>query len=94
MKPLNIIAAKFLSKLNTYNLTIFIVVIVLGLVVAVFSLQRILETAIQAPETSTSATYTTITFDQATIDKIDSLKTASQAGDISLPTGRINPFAE
>ncbi len=76
-----------------YNLTIFIVVLVSGLAVAVLMLNQTLQQA-SNPGSYTS-TLDSTTFDQATIDRITQLHTSSEpAADFQVPEGRINPFSE
>lgn len=75
-----------------YNLTIFIVVFVGGLAVAVI----MLNTTIQKSSDTTGYTSTpqSTTFNQATIDRIKELHTSSEPVTSTLPSGRINPFNE
>lgn len=76
-----------------YHLTIFIVVLVGGLMTAVIMLSGILS---QASDTSTiTPTTGNTTFDQATIDRLNRLHTRddTSAGFV-LPAGRTSPFYE
>ena len=76
-----------------YNLTIFIVVLVTGLAIAVLMLNATLQ---QSSDTTgyTAATKPT-NFDQVTITRVNQLHTSTGApSSITLPSTRINPFAE
>lgn len=81
------------STFKKYNLTIFIIVLAGGLGTAVILLNNTLK---KSSDTSGYSSNLDITsFDQATIDRIKQLHTSSEfTGDVALPTGRINPFAE
>lgn len=76
-----------------YNLTLFIVVLVGGLSVAVLMLNDILQ---QTSSSGAATTTTSIsTFDQVTIDRVRLLHTSNDVLPVfTLPAGRVNPFAE
>lgn len=87
--PFTAIAQTF----GRYQLTLFIVVLVGGLSTAVIMLSEILKQS-SNPNGYTSSLDIT-SFDQATIDRIQQLKSSNEASaNIVLPTGRISPFAE
>jgi hypothetical protein len=76
-----------------FHTTLFIVAITAGLAFAVIILNNLILAA--SDPNSAVATTTSTSFDQITIDKIKQLHTSDQgAGTVTLPTGRINPFAE
>ncbi len=76
-----------------YNLTIFIVVLTTGLAVAVLLLNATLQQSTDT--TGYTSSISSTKFDQATIDRIKQLHTSSDtAAPVTLPTTRINPFAE
>ncbi len=81
---------KFLRRIN---FTLLIVVISGGLAVAVLMLNTILEQS--STDTGYVSDLSLTSFDQTTIDQLDSLTpSTSSTGNITLPTGRINPFSE
>ncbi len=87
------IVGPIIRGFQRYSVTIFIVVLVSGLATAVLQFSNILQ------ESSNTAGYTppatVTTFDQSTINRIEQLHTSSGFnGQVTLPTGRINPFAE
>lgn len=80
--------------LHRYHVVLFAVVILGGLVFMVLSLNNIIITS-----SETSADYTptgtTFSFDEKTIERIDSLKSRDQAANsLNLSNGRSNPFVE
>lgn len=76
-----------------YNLTIFIVVLASGLSTAVLMLNASLQKS--SDTTGYSSTLDITSFDQTTIDRIKQLHTSDETiNGSSLPSGRINPFAE
>ena len=81
------------SAFQRYNVTIFIVVLTGGLVVAVLMLNSTVQ---QASDTAGfSAGTGSTSFDQVTIDRVKQLHTSTEfTADVSLPPGRINPFSE
>ncbi|HMR73245.1 MAG TPA: hypothetical protein PKD68_04530 [Candidatus Saccharibacteria bacterium] len=81
--------AKFIRR----HLVIFFITLTLSaLIYAVLSVNTALQEA-GAPEDASAATYNT-NFDRTTISKINNLNGASQTPTVTLPEGRINPFAE
>ena len=82
-----------IGTLRRFNFTLFIVIVVGGLVAAVFILNNILVDS-SNPEGHTS-TLATANFDQVTVDQLNKLWTSnSNSINLSLPSGRINPFQE
>lgn len=78
-----------------FNVTIFIVTLVGGLVIAVFILTNILQvsTAIDGSPGGVSNSQTS--FDDATITRLNNLRSSSDtSGGQVLPSGRVNPFSE
>jgi len=86
---LNELLADFLKK---HNLVIFITVISAGLVAVILVISNILIQPEQF-QSANSATTNVGSFDQATINKLNTLN-PSDNNSQSLPSGRINPFAE
>jgi len=91
------------SLFKRYNLVLFIVIVVCGLIYAILMLTNILiEPATDSAQTSAttisgtdSINNSATVFDQKTIDNLNKLKTsAKNTGDQALPTGRVNPFSE
>lgn len=82
------------------NLVIFIIIIAGGLLFVVNTMTNIF----LAPASNTTSTQNTptttpvnnsATFDQATVDNLNKLKSSSDnSGDQILPSGRINPFSD
>jgi len=91
--------ARFFQR---FHLTLFIVVLVGGLAYGVVALYELINTASSTTPmaTSTSVVQTTpttadATIDQTTINQIQTMYSSSNApGTVSLPAGRVNPFAE
>jgi hypothetical protein len=82
-------------KLRRHMSIIFVVVVLGALVYSVFSVNLILGMpSDEAYRMQKEAESFSTRFDDATIEKIDGLKDRQEAGDIQLPGGRINPFAE
>jgi len=96
MKNLNArtILGPIIAAFKRYNFTIFIVVLVSGLAVAVLMLNGILQQSsdISGYESSLGS----INFDQATIDKVKGLhqSTDTPLPEFTVPSGRISPFGE
>lgn len=76
-----------------YNLTLFVVVIVGGLIFCILMLTNIMN---RPPDDSANTSNgRTTQFDQATIDSLNKYKASSDnLGTQVLPSGRINPFSE
>lgn len=70
----------------------FIVLALSALIYAVVMVNMILQQS-SAGESTAGSKYE-LRFDQETIDKIDDLRSRDQAVDVTLPSGRINPFSE
>lgn len=83
------------SSLRRHMSIIFVVFVLAALIYSIFSVNLILgapsdEAYRQKKEAESFSTR----FDEATIKKIDGLRGRQDAGNIDLPGGRINPFAE
>lgn len=77
---------------SRYNLVIFIVVVVSGLITSIIILNNIL----QIPYNSkTSETTDVMKFDEATITRVNTLNTSGEnLAEQQIPSGRINLFSE
>lgn len=74
---------------------IFVVFVLIALIYSIFSVNLILGMpSDEAYRTQKEAESFSTRFDETTIKKIDGLKDRQDAGNIDLPSGRINPFAE
>lgn len=74
---------------------IFVVVVLAALIYSIYSVNLILSTPSDSEyRAKKEAESFSTRFDEATIKKIDALKGRQEAGNIDLPGGRINPFAE
>ncbi len=96
MKNLGVknIFKSFFDMIVKFRLTLFIVVMVGGLAIAVLMLDKILQNPSASTNSSNNSVDTT-TFDQATIDRLKQLHSSSDGtGTFSLPSGRVNPFSE
>lgn len=83
----------FIATLRRYMVTIFIVLIVGGLSSAVILLNSILQDA--SDTTGITSSLDNTSFDQATIDRVQQLHTSDDSlPELTLPNGRVNPFAE
>lgn len=87
------ILAKLRLLLTRIRISLFIVVVVAGLLVAVVILSDMLE---KASDTSGYTSPLKIQeIDQATMDRIQTLHNSNESfADPAIPSGRINPFAE
>lgn len=75
-----------------FNLIIFIVTIVGGLIFAVITLSSALQ---RTSTDSVGQSNTSNVFEQSTVTRLEKLKSSSENSVLpSLPSGRINPFAE
>lgn len=79
--------------LERFHVVIFVVVILGGLTIVILLLNNVILTSSEAgdyvPDSNSAS------FDQATIDRIEQLKTRDEASDqLDLSHGRTNPFAE
>lgn len=81
-----------IDVVSRHNLVIFIIVVVSGLITSILILNNIL----RLPYTATSVDPNSTTkFDEATIVRVNSLKTSSDNSiDQSIPSGRVNLFSE
>lgn len=79
--------------IERFHMTLFIIIIVGGLVAAVMVLNGILQ---QSSDTNGYTSNLGINgFDQTTINRLNQLHTSDEAPTaITLPSGRINPFSE
>lgn len=74
---------------------IYVVFVLAALVYSIFSVNLILGMpSDEEYRLKKEAESFSTRFDEATIKKIDGLKSRQEAVDIALPGGRINPFAE
>lgn len=80
--------------LHRFHVVIFVIVVFGGAAAVVFTLNDTFarSTSDDGYEPKTND----IQFDQATVDRIESLRTRTQSGDntLNLPDGRTNPFVE
>jgi hypothetical protein len=91
-KDISTLIGPIIQGFQRYSLTIFIVVLTSGLVVTVLIMNSIVQ---KSSDTSGYTSTTNMTsFDQVTIDRVKQLHTSDAQTDITLPPGRINPFAE
>jgi hypothetical protein len=80
--------------ISKYNLAIFIVVVVSGLIGAILVLNYILRVPYDSSKYTPAITEAT-SFDQTTITRINKLTTSdNNSTNQTLPNGRINPFSE
>ncbi len=88
-----VVKKAFFTFLHRYHVILFVVVVLGGLAIGVFVLNTIV---IRSSDTSDSTSgQTNADFDQATIKRIEELKTRDQAGSgLDLSKGRTNPFVE
>lgn len=92
-KSLSSVFKSLITTFQKYSVTIFIVVLTSGLVIAVLMLNSTLQKA--SDTTGYTPSLDPTTFDQATIDRVKQLHTSDEPPKASSPsTGRINPFAE
>lgn len=86
------IKKQFNKFLHRFHVVLFVIIVVGGSAVVVFMLNRVVvrsgESDGYTPNTNNA------TFDQATIKRIEELKTRDQNAPNTLPGGRINPFVE
>jgi len=83
----------FINIISRYNLIIFITIIVASLIVAILTLNSILQLPYSDGYSPTQSNG--ITFDKTIIDQLNKLKTSDvNSADQTLPSGRINPFSE
>ena len=93
MKDMHFSSKTISNFLNRFHLVLFIVVVMLSLSVAVILLYSIVGKASGAESTALNGNGNA--FDQATIDRIEQLKTSDQPSTpLDFSKGRINPFNE
>jgi len=81
------------TAIKRYNLVLFIVMVVGGLIASIMILNNILTQP--AVVTTDPTTSSAVTFDQVTISRLSKLETsANNASYNTLPSARINPFSE
>lgn len=87
------IKEKLFSFLHRFHLVIFVIVVLGGVAASVYTLNTII---VRSSDTSDAPIGSSgAGFDQATIKRIDELKTRDQSGGgLTLPSGRTNPFVE
>ncbi|OYX42123.1 hypothetical protein B7Y94_04095 [Candidatus Saccharibacteria bacterium 32-49-12] len=79
------------ALLNRYHVILFSLTVVIGVSVALFMLNSLVNLSNTAEETPPTA----IIFDEKIISQIENFNTAESAtGSFSLPPGRINPLVE
>jgi hypothetical protein len=79
-----------------YNLVMFIIIVVAGLIIAILSLNHILKVPYDSANyTSPVTNTTTASFDTTTIARLNKLMASdNNSSSQTLPSGRINPFFE
>lgn len=82
----------FFQLLHRYHIILFVVIVVGGLAVIVFYLNTILIQSGQSDGYTSSSNNAT--FDQATIDRIEQLRTTNENQSQLDFSGRSNPFIE
>jgi hypothetical protein len=81
-----------ITMLRRYHIILFVLTIVGGLVAVILLLNSII---ISSSNISTYTSPDDASFDQATIDRINQLKSSTDnGGQATLPSGRTNPFVE
>jgi exopolysaccharide biosynthesis protein len=79
--------------LHRFHIMIFVIVVLVGLIFIVYLLYNIIISSTDTNGATPTATNTS--FDEATIKRINDLKTREQSGDdLDLSQGRTNPFVE
>ncbi|MDN5819367.1 MAG: hypothetical protein L0H36_01485 [bacterium] len=95
MKDLNLsqLGKKIGDVFKRFHMTIFIVVIAVGLIAAVLMLNSTINRSTDSSSLNDGSEATG--FDQATMDKVQKLQEINQSkSSTKLPGGRINPFVE
>lgn len=81
----------FVTLLRRYHIIIFTIIVVGGLGFAIYLLNGI----VNQPIATTSTSVTSSTFDKATIEKIQKLRTTNEPPmPLDTSKGRVNPFVE
>lgn len=90
---LDTIKAGLAAFFGRFHLVLYVIFVVGGLAVAVFLIYQII---LQATDVSTVDTQPASTFDQATIEKLESLHSSSEnIQPLNLPENqRVNPFVD
>jgi hypothetical protein len=79
--------------LHRFHIMLFVFVVLVGLIFIVYLLFNIVVKSTEVTGYAPDSTNTT--FDQATIKRINELKTrGDEGGELDLSQGRINPFVE
>lgn len=78
--------------LKRFNMTIFILGILVALIYAVVSINNMLNQA--ATDTTYVPNNVASSFDTTVMDQINQLHTSDTPLNLTLPSGRINPFSE
>lgn len=90
---LALIKRPLVNFLHRFHVIIFVVVVLGSLAASVFFLYGIIVSS--GESNGYSSTSNNASFDQATIHKIEQLKTQDETGGaLTLPPGRTNPFVE
>jgi hypothetical protein len=91
-KPLKY-APNFLAR---FNLVIFIVIVVIGLIASILILTDLVNKSYDGDSSSTTSSVAAPTmFDQQTISRLSKLNNSNSNNSYnSLPSGRVNPFSE
>lgn len=83
------LSESFSRFFHRYHVLIFVIFVIGGLSTATFLLSQALTT----PSTTDTTNTVPSGFDKATIEKINSLRSASdQSAPLTMPAGRTNPF--
>jgi hypothetical protein len=89
---LQIIKKQINRFLHRFHLVLFVIIVIGGSAVVVFMLNRVV---VRSGENDGYTSNTNnANFDQATIKRIEELKTRDENAPNTLPKGRINPFVE
>lgn len=89
---LTVIKLKIISFLRRYHLILFVIIVTGGLIAIVLVLNDIVSGSTQQV---TPVGTPSSSFDKATIDRIDKLRTGDEATTpLDLSNGRTNPFVE
>lgn len=83
----------FFAAIHRFHVIIFVVVVLGGLVVVVFLLNKTIVASEQSSDYTPPGTITG--FDEATMKRIEELRTRDQSTNLQIPPGvRSNPFVE
>lgn len=82
----------FVNFLHRFHVMLFVVIVLGGLIAVTLMLNNII---VRSADTSTQTNGSgAASFDDATIKRIENLKTSGQGSDFTLPPGRTSPFVE